>query len=101
MASPRTSWFSANTPDAHALGLRCAELGYTFERRELDLIYNRFVALADQIKLVEDRHLLAIIHEEFPGTPMGAAIGTADVVARSRRHGVGVYLALLRMTLEV
>jgi 2-isopropylmalate synthase len=67
----------------HALGLRCAELGYKFERRELDLIYKRFVSLADQIKIVEDRHLLAIIHEEFPGTPMGAAIGTADVVARS------------------
>ncbi len=67
----------------HALGLRCSELGYKFERRELDLIYKRFVTLADQIKVVEDRHLLAIIHEEFPGMPMGAAIGTADVVARS------------------
>ena len=42
----------------HALGLRCAELGYKFERRDLDLIYKRFVALADQIKVVEDRHLL-------------------------------------------
>jgi 2-isopropylmalate synthase len=50
----------------HALGLRCAELGFAFERRELDQIYKRFVALADQIKSVEDRHLLAIIREEFP-----------------------------------
>ena len=67
----------------HALGLRCAELGYKFERRELDHIYKRFVTLADQIKIVEDRHLLAIIHEEFPGLPMAAAVGTADMVARS------------------
>lgn len=67
----------------HALGLRCAELGYKFERRELDHIYKRFVTLADQIKIVEDRHLLAIIHEDFPGMPMGAAVGTADVVVRS------------------
>jgi len=52
----------------HALGLRCAELGFAFERRDLDKIYKRFVALADQIKSVEDRHLLAIIHEEFPAT---------------------------------
>jgi 2-isopropylmalate synthase len=51
-----------------ALGARCAELGYAFEeRRDLDRIYRRFVALADQIKTVEDRHLLAIIQEEFPG----------------------------------
>ncbi len=50
-----------------ALGARCAELGYAFEdRRDLDRIYRRFVALADQIKTVEDRHLLAIIREEFP-----------------------------------
>jgi 2-isopropylmalate synthase len=56
----------------HALGMRCAELGYAFDRRDLDPIYKRFVALADQIKSVEDRHLLAIIHEEFPATSMRA-----------------------------
>ncbi len=62
----------------HALGLRCAELGYKFERRELDHgLQALSSALADQIKVVEDRHLLAIIHEEFPEMPMGAAIGTA------------------------
>lgn len=50
-----------------ALGARCAELGFAFDqRRDLDRIYKRFVALADQIKTVEDRHLLAIIQEEFP-----------------------------------
>ena len=50
----------------HALGLRCQQLGYEFNRRDLDRIYKRFVALADQIKVVEDRHLLAIIREEMP-----------------------------------
>ena len=50
-----------------ALGARCAELGFAFDqRRDLDRIYRRFVTLADQIKTVEDRHLLAIIQEEFP-----------------------------------
>jgi 2-isopropylmalate synthase len=49
-----------------ALGFRCAQLGYPFERRELDVIYRKFVTLADQIKIIEDRHLLAIINEEFP-----------------------------------
>ena len=50
----------------HALGLKCQQLGYEFSRRDLDRIYKRFVALADQIKVVEDRHLLAIIQEETP-----------------------------------
>ena len=47
----------------HALGLRCAELGFEFDRRELDEIYRGFVVLADKIKKVEDRHLLELIQE--------------------------------------
>jgi 2-isopropylmalate synthase len=47
----------------HALGLRCEQLGYQFERRELDDIYRRFVVLADKIKHVEDHHLLELIRE--------------------------------------
>jgi len=45
----------------HALGLRCEQLGYQFDRRELDDLYRRFVALADRIKRVEDHHLLELI----------------------------------------
>ncbi len=71
----------------HALGLKCQQLGYEFSRRDLDRIYKRFVALADQIKVVEDRHLLAIIQEEMPalaaikemakGHTVGSPMGTA------------------------
>ena len=71
----------------HALGLRCQQLGFEFTRRDLDRIYKRFVALADQIKVVEDRHLLAIIREELPaalamaevakGRAIGSTVGTA------------------------
>jgi 2-isopropylmalate synthase len=50
----------------HALGKRCEELGFQFSRRDLDAVYKRFVALADRIKKIEDRHLMGIIHEEFP-----------------------------------
>jgi len=53
----------------HALGLRCEQLGYHFERRELDDIYRRFVVLADRIKHVEDHHLLELIRESRPDTP--------------------------------
>jgi 2-isopropylmalate synthase len=47
----------------HALGLKCASLGFEFDRRELDDIYRRFVVLADQIKKVEDHHLLELVRE--------------------------------------
>src|SRR5580692_1450678 len=45
----------------HALGLRCEQLGHQFERQQLDEVYRRFVVLADQIKQVEDHHLLQLI----------------------------------------
>ena len=49
----------------HALSLRCEQLGYHFERRELDEIYRQFVVLADQIKNVHDHHLLELIREAY------------------------------------
>jgi 2-isopropylmalate synthase len=54
----------------HALGLRYEQLGFQFDRRELDEIYRRFVALADQIKRVEDHHLLELIGRvKLPSQP--------------------------------
>jgi len=47
----------------HALGMRCEQLGYQFDRRALDDIYRRFVRLADKIKHVEDHHLLELIRD--------------------------------------
>jgi 2-isopropylmalate synthase len=49
----------------HALSLRCEQLGYHFERRELDEIYRKFVVLADQIKHVHDHHILELIRETY------------------------------------
>jgi 2-isopropylmalate synthase len=68
-----------------ALGARCAELGFTFnDRRDLDRIYRRFVALADQIKIVEDRHLLAIVEEEFPAMAIPRMEAKAASLAAGR-----------------
>ena len=53
----------------HALSLRCEQLGYQFDRRELDEVYRRFVVLADKIKQVEDQHRLELIHETRQETP--------------------------------
>src|ERR1700704_5809019 len=47
----------------HALGLRCEQLGFQFDRRELDEVYRRFVVLADQIKLVQEHHLVQLIED--------------------------------------
>jgi 2-isopropylmalate synthase len=47
----------------HALGLRCEQLGFQFNRRELDEVYRRFVVLADKIKHVEEHHLLELIQQ--------------------------------------
>ena len=52
----------------HALSLRCEQLGYQFERRELDEVYRKFVVMADQIKHVQDHHLLQLIQETHGST---------------------------------
>src|SRR5713101_3612185 len=48
----------------HALAVRLGALGFMLERHELDRVYRRFVTLADEIKVIEDRHLLAIMNED-------------------------------------
>jgi 2-isopropylmalate synthase len=67
----------------HALGLRCEQLGYHFDRRELDEIYRRFVVLADEVKHVHDHHLLTLIRETYgqaqiSGTPTAAAVQSGE-----------------------
>lgn len=48
----------------HALGLRCDQLGVSLERRELDAVYRKFLALADRQKNVEDCQILELIAKE-------------------------------------
>ena len=50
----------------HALGKRCEQLGFQLSRRELDAVYKRFCAVADRVKVVEDRELLQLIRQELP-----------------------------------
>jgi len=45
----------------HALNIRCEQLGYQLDPSGLDDVYRRFVGLADNIKHVEDHHLLELI----------------------------------------
>ncbi len=66
----------------HALGIRCEQLGYTFDRRALDDIYRRFVRLADKIKHVEDHHLLELIRDTHK--PSGSATPLIEPIATAQ-----------------
>jgi 2-isopropylmalate synthase len=75
----------------HALGLRCEQLGYQFDRRALDDIYRRFVRLADKIKKVEDHHLLELIRDTHKpsgsATPLIEPIPSAKPIAANAPVG--------------
>jgi 2-isopropylmalate synthase len=58
---PKTRLVLGKHSGRHALGLRCEQLGFRFSLRELDEIYREFILLADNLKTVEDRHILKLI----------------------------------------
>jgi 2-isopropylmalate synthase len=66
----------------HALGIRCEQLGYQFDRRALDDIYRRFVRLADKIKKVEDHHLLELIRDTHK--PSGSATPLIEPIVAAK-----------------
>ena len=47
----------------HALGKRCADLGFPLNREELDLVYQRFTALADRKKGVRNEEIAGLVRE--------------------------------------
>jgi isopropylmalate/homocitrate/citramalate synthase len=65
------------------LSIRCEQLGYQFDRRELDDVYRRFVQLADTIKHVEDHHVLQLIRETHRRSVPAAASAVAAHAAAS------------------
>jgi 2-isopropylmalate synthase len=90
----------------HALSLRCEQLGYQFDRRELDEVYRRFVVLADQIKHVEDHHLLELIRDLRPVLQRMPpahveAIPPAAIMAASGGQSYHVAAPLERHPLEI
>jgi 2-isopropylmalate synthase len=58
---PASSFVLGKHSGRHALSQRCEQLGFHLDRRELDHVYRRFIALADDSKTVEDRWILEII----------------------------------------
>ena len=70
----------------HALGLRCEQLGFQFDRQQLDKIYRAFIVLADQIKQVEDHHLLELINGTHDATPATAEVAIAAAAGSSKKY---------------
>ena len=74
----------------HALGLRCEQLGYQFDRRELDEVYRRFVVLADRSSMwriiICWNSSAAKLHRSAPfradGKPAKVAAAAAAATAR-------------------
>jgi 2-isopropylmalate synthase len=69
----------------HALSLRCEQLGFVLERRDLDAVYRQFVALADGSKAIDDHQIMEIIRRvqrmravEVPGATRNVANGPAE-----------------------
>jgi 2-isopropylmalate synthase len=60
----------------HALKKRCQDLGFTFSKEELDLVYHRFTTLADRKKGLMNDEIAAIAREVK--TPAAAAKVAAD-----------------------
>jgi len=63
VGAPRNELVLGKHSGRNALRVRYEKLGFVFDRAKLDDIYRRFVALADNIKTVEDGHLLELVRD--------------------------------------
>ena len=70
----------------HALGLRCEQLGFQFDRRELDEVYRRFVVLADKVKHVQEHDLLELIRQVGSASRTVPARYAEATIAVSHSH---------------
>jgi 2-isopropylmalate synthase len=86
---PKTTLVLGKHSGRHAVQRRCAQLGVTLGRQQLDAVYRRMIALADQQKHIADRDLLAIV-EDVAGSASPAAARTFEPAANEAGYGFGV-----------
>ncbi|HEY6330960.1 MAG TPA: 2-isopropylmalate synthase [Blastocatellia bacterium] len=60
---PETRLVLGKHSGRHALGVHCERLGYQLPRRDLDVVYRRFLAVVDKEKAIDDAGLVALIRE--------------------------------------
>jgi 2-isopropylmalate synthase len=69
---PETRLVLGKHSGRHALRQRCADLGYTLTKEELDAVYEVFTALADRKKGVLDEEIVAIVNQRGVRTRVAA-----------------------------
>jgi 2-isopropylmalate synthase len=84
---PKTRLVLGKHSGRHALGLRCEQLGFRFGIRELDEIYREFIVLADNLKTVEDGHVLRLIQNRQKLHMAAAAVGSEGAQGTSISGG--------------
>ena len=93
---PGTRFVLGKHSGRHALGVRCEELGLRLDRRELDHVYRRFLALADDTKIVEDRCILEIIGEMRGRSLSANVVRPVPIAIPSEAYKTGVDAALAK-----
>ncbi len=63
VGAPGTSLVLGKHSGRHALSLRCEQLGFHLDRRELDGVYRQFLVLADRDKTIADHDILELIEK--------------------------------------
>ncbi len=69
----------------HALGLRCEQLGFPLERRELDAVYRQFLLIVDRNKGIDDQQILELIRRQrsVPSTPVASVAAIVPAAVES------------------
>jgi len=75
---PKTTLVLGKHSGRHAVQARCEQYGLKLERRDLDEVYRRMVALADAKKQILDDDLLAIVTDVCGAVPAKSSAPAAD-----------------------
>jgi 2-isopropylmalate synthase len=69
---PETKLVLGKHSGRHALSKRAADLGFELQKDDLDVLYNRFITLADRKKGLRNEEIVALIHEVLGLTAFAA-----------------------------
>jgi len=69
---PETKLVLGKHSGRHALNKRAADLGFELNREELDVLYERFTAMADRKKGLRNEEIVTLIHEVIGQTAAAA-----------------------------
>jgi 2-isopropylmalate synthase len=86
---PKTTLVLGKHSGRHAVQRRCAQLGVTLGRQQLDAVYRRMITLADQQKHIADSDLLAIV-EDVAASASPKAARPFEPAANEAGYGFGV-----------